>query len=111
MNMHVRTILPVLAAAVALAAGAATSAAAAPPGKVCGTLSAAGHSWLVIVRGLGCGDAKKLISSLAAKPVPRSTLGVYPGSFLGMRCVHIAASTHLIVCGNSTKHIHAASAQ
>ncbi|HEY1370421.1 MAG TPA: hypothetical protein VGF23_25050 [Gaiellaceae bacterium] len=104
--MHIRTILPVVAAAAAVAA--ASAHAGGLPGTRCGAFSAAGHTWVVIARGLGCGDAEKVISGLAAKPVPRNTLGVYPGIFLGMRCVHIAAGTRLIVCGNSKKHIHAA---
>jgi hypothetical protein len=103
MTMHVRMMLATAIAALAAASGAAASG---PPGSSCGTINVAGRSWLVLVHAVPCGSAKKIIGTLAARPVPNG-LGAYPGSFQGMRCVHMPV-VKVIICGNAQKHIHAA---
>src|SRR5262245_66293761 len=96
MTMHVRMML---ATAVCAAVAASGAIAAGPPGTKCGTVAAAGHSWLILARDVPCGAAKKLIQTLAGRPIPKGHPGFY-GSFLGMRCIHLPTGLPAIACGN-----------
>ena len=104
--MHVRTSLVVVVAAAAVAVSAGGAAGLA--GNPCGTISTAGHTWVVAAHGVSCSGAKKLIRSLAAKPLPRGPVGAYDGTFLGMRCVHLPAGAGFIACGSTNKGVQAA---
>jgi hypothetical protein len=89
---------------IAIAAAAGTAAltlsvaggvAAAPPGAGflnCGIAnSIRGHTWGIHTKAVGCRAAKRVVRELANKTVPRGgqsrTVGIYSGTYAGMRCV------------------------
>ena len=81
--------------AAALALSVAGGVAAAPPGAAffnCGMAnSIGGHTWGIHTKAVGCRAAKRVVRELASKTVPRGgqsrTVGVYRGTYAGMRCV------------------------
>jgi len=83
--MTVRMILAT-AVAGALAAGSTSAATGATSAlRSCGTISIAGKPWAIVAQGVSCASAKTLIRKLAAMPHPASH--IYPGIYMGMRCV------------------------
>jgi hypothetical protein len=97
--MIIRTITAAAAAA-AIAAGAASAGTSTHAAfRMCGTIPIAGKSWVVVARGVPCTDARALIRKLAALPGSGSRCSihaiapcVYPGTYLGMRCLNAPKS-------------------
>jgi hypothetical protein len=80
---------------VALAAAVAALAVVSPasPGtsafKVCGTVKGGGATWSVVAAGVNCNAGKPLVRKLATRPHP--SLETRLGTYLGLKCVEIAA--------------------
>jgi hypothetical protein len=79
------------AIAAALAAGVGASAATSATSRIrnCGTLSLAGKPWVVLANAVSCPDAKALVRKLVAA-APPGPVAPYPGTYLGMKCIHLA---------------------
>ena len=99
--MKTRIILATAVVAAVAAGGSSAAHSGTPVSRSCGATTIAGKPWLILAVGVPCSSAKTLIRKLAAKPLPKPAIpGIYPGTYLGMRCRHTPPSLPpSITCG------------